>query len=160
MRMGKGINRVEYNYHIYGNKLKESYNERDLRVDITLILSPEYRMRTTRESNYILVCVKTAFKYMDNGMLRTYIRCTSDPSQNMLQQFVLSWEITENFLEKVRRNAVRLAPKFTGMSYEEMREFFSLLSLEERRVSGDKIQKYTHTKGLSEPCEQVRHTKY
>lgn len=68
MKMGKGENRQYCGYHIGGDKIRKSVFERDLGVDITLILSPGYYVRIVGEATYILISVKTISKFKISEM--------------------------------------------------------------------------------------------
>lgn len=113
--MGKRLKRPEGEYHIAGNKLHESYHERDLDVDIMPDLSREHHVRrTVREANCISAKVKTALSSWTMRCLGKYARRTSASSWSMPQL-----RSRVELLEGVQENTTLMEPELFGMNYEK-----------------------------------------
>ena len=142
--MHVGQNNPRHKYHMQGEALKTTEEERDIGVTVTVNLKPSRQcQKAAQTAHTVLAQILRAFHYRDRHV---YISLYKQYVRPHLEFAVAAWspwtKADIECLEKVQMKAARAVSGLRGRSYEERTAELKLPSLQERRRQADMAQTY------------------
>ena len=148
--MHYGANNNRFLYHMEGNVLETTKEEKDLGVYWTDDLKPKKQIRECVTKAYIaLNKIRKTFSFMNKDIFlmlyKTFVRPLLEYCQTVWSPYLTG---DMEMLESVQRRATKIVPEIKDLTYEERLSYLGLFKLSDRRLRGDMIFMYKMINGM------------